>query len=131
MFERPLRKAVRAAGIPRDAGIIGWHDLRHPYGSHLAMRGVPLRTIQELLGHCSIEQTMRYAHLSPEVMRDAVKVLDLPADSKVGAHEGHKAAFAAPETTRTAPELRSGLEVWRRRESNPGPKAICSRSLRV
>lgn len=90
-LERPLRKAVRAAGIPRDAGVIGWHDLRHTYGSHLAMRGVPLRTIQELLGHASIEQTMRYAHLSPEVKRDAVKVLDLPAPimAPVGAHEGH------------------------------------------
>lgn len=55
------------------------------------MRGVPLRTIQELLGHASIEQTMRYAHLSPEVKRDAVKVLDLPAPimAPVGAHEGH------------------------------------------
>jgi site-specific recombinase XerD len=82
---------VRAAGIPRDAGVIGWHDLRHTYGSHLAMRGVPLRTIQELLGHASIEQTMRYAHLSPEVKRDAVKVLDDPAPfaAPVGAHEGH------------------------------------------
>ena len=90
-LERPLRKAVRAAGIPRDSGRIGWHDLRHTYGSHLAMRGVPLRTIQELLGHASIEQTMRYAHLSPEVKRDAVKVLDLPAPimAPVGAHEGH------------------------------------------
>jgi integrase len=90
LMKGPLRRAVRAAGIPRESGSIGWHDLRHTYGSHLAMRGVPLRTIQELLGHASIEQTMRYAHLSPEVAREAVKVLDLPAPrGEVGAHAGH------------------------------------------
>jgi hypothetical protein len=71
-----LSKAVRRAGIARDEGRIGWHDLRHTYGSHLAMRAVPLRTIQELMGHATIEMTMRYAHLSPEITRDAVKQLD-------------------------------------------------------
>jgi len=40
------------------------------------MRGVPLKAIQELLGHATIEMTMRYAHLSPHVPRDAVKLLD-------------------------------------------------------
>ncbi len=40
------------------------------------MRGVPLRTIQELMGRATIEMTMRYAHLSPEITRDAVKQLD-------------------------------------------------------
>jgi site-specific recombinase XerD len=33
------------------------------YGSHLAMRGVALKVIQELMGHATIETT----HLSPEV----------------------------------------------------------------
>jgi site-specific recombinase XerD len=53
---------------PRDSereGRIGWHDLRHTYGSHLAMRGVPLKVIQELMGHATIDMTMRYAHLGP------------------------------------------------------------------
>jgi Phage integrase family len=40
------------------------------------MRGVPLKVIQELLGHASIVTTMRYAHLAPHVARDAVRVLD-------------------------------------------------------
>ncbi|MBZ4336449.1 site-specific integrase [Corallococcus sp. AS-1-12] len=74
----PLRRALRAAGITREVGQIGWHDLRHTYGSHLAMRGVPLKVIQELMGHATIEMTMRYAHLSPEVKQDAVKLLDGP-----------------------------------------------------
>lgn len=63
---------------------IGWHVLRHTFASHLAMKGAPLKTIQEMLGHATIEMTMRYAHLSPEVKRDAVTLLDSP-----GAGEGH------------------------------------------
>src|SRR5580704_15601349 len=45
----------------------------------LVMRGVPLKAVQELLGHASIEMTMRYAHLAPDVSRDAVRLLDAPA----------------------------------------------------
>lgn len=52
-----------------------WHDLRHTYGSRLAMAGVPLRTIQVLMGHKSIRTTERYAHLSPDHKVAAVEVL--------------------------------------------------------
>ena len=37
---------------------------------------MPLKAVQELLGHATIEMTMRYAHLSPHVNRDAVDMLD-------------------------------------------------------
>jgi site-specific recombinase XerD len=35
------------------------HDLRHTDGSHLAMRGVPLKVIQELMGHATIGLPLR------------------------------------------------------------------------
>ena len=40
------------------------------------MRGAPLKAIQELLGHATIQMTMRYSHLAPEVAREAVRLLD-------------------------------------------------------
>jgi integrase len=55
-----------------------FHDLRHDYASRLAMNGIPLNTIRVLLGHSGISTTLRYAHLSPNTEREAVKSLDMP-----------------------------------------------------
>ncbi len=55
---------------------ITWHGLRHSFASHLVMRGASLKAVQELLGHESIEMTLRYAHLTPDVRRSTVRLLD-------------------------------------------------------
>lgn len=81
--KHPLWRACKRAGLRR----IGWHVLRHTFASHLAMRGVPLKAIQELLGHASIAMTMRYAHLSPEIARDAVRLIDSGAGIGAAARE--------------------------------------------
>jgi integrase len=52
------------------------HDLRHTFASHLAMAGVPIPVIKELLGHGDIQTTMIYAHLSPETHQEAVDRLN-------------------------------------------------------
>lgn len=69
----PLWSSAKAAGLRR----IGWHVLRHTFASHLVMRGAPIKTVQELMGHSTIEMTMRYAHLSPDARREAVELLDV------------------------------------------------------
>jgi integrase len=72
-----LERTCKHAGLRK----VGWHVLRHSFASHLAIRGVSLKVIQELLGHSTIHMTMRYAHLTPDVKRDAVNLLDVGADS--------------------------------------------------
>jgi len=67
-----LKKICKRAGI-RD---IGWHVRRHTFASHLVMRGVPLKAVQELLRHSTITMTMRYSHLAPTVKQEAVALLD-------------------------------------------------------
>ncbi len=52
-----------------------WHCLRHTFASRLVMAGVDLRTIQELMGHKSIQMTVRYSHLAPKHTLAAVELL--------------------------------------------------------
>jgi integrase len=52
-----------------------WHDMRHDFASQLAMKGVDLNTLRELMGHSDMKMTMRYAHLAPSVKLQAVELL--------------------------------------------------------
>jgi len=56
-----------------------WHCNRHTFASRLVMAGVDLRTVAELMGHSTIQMTMRYAHLAPQHNREAVDRLVPPA----------------------------------------------------
>jgi len=80
-----FENAVKRAGIPR----VKFHDLRHTFASHLVMGGVDIRTVQELLGHKDIRMTMRYAHLGPDHMRNALTVLDYSSEQSSTLEEVH------------------------------------------
>jgi integrase len=69
---RPFETACKRAGIA-DFRI---HDCRHHFASRLAQRGATLQEIKELLGHASIEMTLRYSHLCRSNLDRAVSLLD-------------------------------------------------------
>ncbi|MGC4084423.1 MAG: tyrosine-type recombinase/integrase [Vicinamibacterales bacterium] len=75
-----IERATRSAGLattrkPKGAGP---HVLRHTFCSHLAMKGAPARSIQELAGHRDLTTTQRYMHLSPAAIDSAIRLLEVP-----------------------------------------------------
>ncbi len=68
----PMTEALKKA-------LTAMHILRHTFCSHLAMRGVPAKVIQELAGHADLTTTMRYMHLAKGSKEAAIAVLDRPA----------------------------------------------------
>ena len=69
---REFCEARDRAGIPD----FRFHDMRHTFATRLVQRGVDLYKVQRLLGHKTSLMTQRYAHHSPESLRDGVRVLD-------------------------------------------------------
>jgi len=67
-FKGPWKRIRKAAGLSPN---FRFHGLRHNFGSTLASAGVDLQVIQKLLGHKDYRTTLRYAHLSPGVIKDA------------------------------------------------------------
>ncbi|MBI5479940.1 MAG: site-specific integrase, partial [Deltaproteobacteria bacterium] len=103
-----LSRACRRAGLR----IVGWHPLRHTFCSHLAMKGAPPKAIQELAGHTSLNVTLRYMHLAPGVLRDAIRLLcgNRMANLIAGGSRGLFVGLGAPDP----PGAGSGLPEGRR-----------------
>jgi integrase len=90
---RRLQEACSRCGIEP----IGWHTLRHTFASQLVSRGASLKSVQDLLGHSTVNMTLRYAHLAPEVLRDTISLLEPKANS---------------------------MSTWRQPEANMSPKML-------
>ena len=48
------------------------HILRHTFASHFMANGGSILTLQKILGHSSLQMTMRYSHLAPGALEEAV-----------------------------------------------------------
>lgn len=70
-------RAKRKAGIDKTGGI---HGLRHAYATHQIENGLAVHQLQRLLGHGSLQSTMRYLHWMPGAGRDGRGHRDLLAE---------------------------------------------------
>lgn len=67
----PWQRIRTRAGLPD----LRLHDLRHSFASFLVNKGVSLYVVQGLLGHAHTKYTQRYAHLTPDTLRDAAETV--------------------------------------------------------
>jgi len=77
-YYREIAKIYKKAGIEE----ANMHTTRHTFASHLIMQGVDSRTVQEYLGHSTIQVTEKYSHLSKSHKRQAIEVLNFSKRSE-------------------------------------------------
>ena len=70
---RAVKRAARQAAIMKP---VSCHTLRHSFATHLLQAGRDIRTVQELLGHASVETTMVYTHVMNKGARGVGSPLD-------------------------------------------------------
>ena len=76
IFQERLHRVLDAAGFPRPPAderavhYVNFHGLRHTFASHWVMAGGDLFRLQKILGHKTVQMTMRYAHLQPSAFAE-------------------------------------------------------------
>jgi integrase len=81
-----FKRYCRTAGVREQR----FHDLRHTFGTQMAAAGVPLRTLQEWMGHADSKTTQIYADYAPSENEAAVVEAAFTARATDGASHGAK-----------------------------------------
>lgn len=97
-----FKKALRAAAVRR----VRFHDLRHTFGTRMAASGVPMRTLQEWMGHRDHRTTLIYADYAPSAHE--AEMVERAFEGPIGGPklretELHSPAPTCVETTEAQP----------------------------
>ncbi|MBR2505076.1 MAG: tyrosine-type recombinase/integrase, partial [Elusimicrobiaceae bacterium] len=55
-----------------------FHDLRHTFATMFRVRNGSMSNLQGILGHSTTRMTNRYAHFSPEYLREVISCMNTP-----------------------------------------------------
>lgn len=73
-----MYRSLRRVLVKNEIRRVGLHALRHSAASLMLSEGVPMKVVQEILGHSSYQLTANtYIHIAPDLRRDAAKRLDV------------------------------------------------------
>lgn len=111
VLQRAVREAALAIGFSKPVSV---HTLRHSFATHLLLRGVDIRQIQECLGHTNVETTMVYTHVVKDLRSPVVSPLDVMKEAEVCAGADDRSAMnqAAGKATAVMPSAKKG---WMRK----------------
>lgn len=79
-----VQKALAQAGLSSKNYTV--HTIRHSFATHLVDHGTDLHTVKELLGHSTLQTTMRYMHLTTSRRQGIVNPYDALPQSKGDSH---------------------------------------------
>ena len=73
MINREISRVVKLTGIAKK---VTAHTLRHSFATHLILRGVDIRSVQQLLGHVDVRTTEIYTHIAKAMRGEITSQLD-------------------------------------------------------
>ena len=71
-----IKRSLHSAGMRANVGHVHLHMLRHTLATRLRDRGVPIDRIMQVMGHRTMEMSLRYAHARPQQLVEAIAALN-------------------------------------------------------